>query len=48
MALLDLQAMELAEEISGKPKGSRASKHCGGGGGGGDNVSTLSVAFCAK
>ena len=47
MALLDLQAMELAEEISGKPKGSRASKHCGGGGGGG-NISTLSVLFCAK
>ena len=46
MALLDLQAMELAEEISGKPKGSRASKHCGGGGGG--NISTLSVLFCAK
>ncbi len=49
MALLDLQAMELPEEISGKPKGSRASKHCGGGGGGGgDNISTLSVLFCAK
>lgn len=49
MALLDLQAMELPEEISGKPKGSRASKHCGGGGGGGgDNISTLSVALCAK
>ena len=49
MALLDLQAMELAEEISGRPKGSRASKHCGGGGGGGgDNISTLSVALCAK
>ena len=45
MALLDLQAMELAEEISGKPKGSRASKHCGGHGGGG-GVSTLSVLLC--
>ncbi len=48
MALLDLQAMELPEEISGRPKGSRASKHCGGGGGGGNNISTLSVLFCAK
>ena len=47
MALLDLQAMELPEEISGKPNGSRASKHCGGGGGGG-NISTLSVLLCAK
>ena len=45
MALLDLQAMELPEEISGKPKGSRASKHCGGGHGGG-GLSTLSVAIC--
>jgi hypothetical protein len=50
MALLDLQAMELPEEISGRPKGSRASKHCGGGGGGGGggNVSTLSLLLCAR
>ncbi len=50
MALLDLQAMELPEEINKAPKGSRASKQCGGGGGGGggDNISTLSVALCAK
>ena len=45
MALLDLQAMELPEEINGKPKGSRASKGCGGHGHGG-GLSTLSVAIC--
>ena len=46
MALLDLQALEISEEIGKAPKGSRASKQCGGGGGGGGGPSTLSLALC--
>jgi hypothetical protein len=42
MALLDLQSMETSAAPSGgPPKGSRASKHCGGGG-----ASALSLLLC--
>jgi hypothetical protein len=53
MSVLDLQAM-VPEARDRAPAGSRASKGCfntgggGGGGGGGDNISSLSVALCAK
>lgn len=40
MALLDLQGMETPEAPSGRPKGSRGSKHGGGGG------SRLSLLLC--
>ena len=51
MSVLDLQAM-VPDARDRQPSGSRASKGCfntgGGGGGGGDNISSLSVALCAK
>jgi hypothetical protein len=47
MALLDLQGMELPEERSKAPAGSRASKGCTvGGGGGGGGGSRLSLLLC--